>query len=117
MDRLGGGGGEGRSWLAVALALTVAASSAAAQQSQVEAHGSYVRTTQSHSSSWGAGAQLNTNWGSKQAPVQFSSSEGLDWTRCNSPASHRFQAQATQLRGPLPPSKIACGNVPCAMRR
>ena len=79
MDRLGGGGRG--SWFAVALGLTVAASSAAAQQSQVEAHGSYVRTTQSHSSSWGAGAQLNTNWGSKQAPVQFSSSEGLDWTK------------------------------------
>jgi hypothetical protein len=67
--------------LAAALGLMVATSSAAAQQSQVEAHGSYARTTQSHSNSWGAGAQLNTNWGSKQAPVQLSTSEGIDWTK------------------------------------
>jgi hypothetical protein len=70
-----------RAWIAAALGLMVTASSAAAQQSLVEAHASYVRTTQSHSNSWGAGAQLNTNWGSKQAPVQFSTSEGIDWTK------------------------------------
>ena len=67
--------------LAAAFGLMAAGSSAAAQQSQIEAHGSYVRTTQSHSNSWGAGAQLNTSWGSKQAPVQLSTSEGLDWTK------------------------------------
>jgi hypothetical protein len=75
MDRIGGG------CLATALGMIVAASSAAAQQSQIEAHGNYVRTTQSHSNSWGAGAQLNTNWGSTQAPVQLSTSEGVDWTK------------------------------------
>jgi len=75
MDRHGG------FRIAAGLSLVLTASSAAAQQSQVEAHGNYVRTTQTHSNSWGAGAQLNTNWGSKQAPVQVSTSEGLDWAK------------------------------------
>jgi hypothetical protein len=72
---------NGRLRIAVAFGLIGAASGAGAQQSQVEAHGNYVRTTQTHSSSWGAGAQLNTSWGSKQAPVQLSTSEGVDWTQ------------------------------------
>jgi hypothetical protein len=66
---------------AVAVALLLAARAAAAQQSQVEAHANYVRATGTNSNAWGAGAQLGTTWGSKQAPVQLSTSEGLDWTK------------------------------------
>jgi len=75
MDRMG------PTWLAASLALLLAVSGAEGQQSQVEAHASYVRATDTNTNAWGGGAQLGTTWGSKQAPVQLSTSEGLDWTK------------------------------------
>src|SRR5215207_9988436 len=61
--------------------VSLVAGRAEAQQSQIEAHGNYVRTTESHSTSWGGGGQYGVTLGSPQQPVQLSPSLGADWTR------------------------------------
>jgi hypothetical protein len=63
----------------VILAAWLVPAIAAAQQSSVEGHASYARTTQTHQSSWGAGAQYQMVWGAKNAPVQLGTSLGGDW--------------------------------------
>jgi hypothetical protein len=54
---------------------------ARAQESQLEAHANYQRTTVSHANAWGAGAQYQVTLGAKQQPVRLSPSIGADWTQ------------------------------------
>ena len=63
------------------LALPVVATHAHAQTSQVEAHASFARTTETHTNAWGAGAQYQLTFGAKQAPVQLSTSLGADYSK------------------------------------
>jgi hypothetical protein len=65
--------------LILTTALLCSARLARAQSWDLEGHGTYARTTQSHQNSWGAGAQLAGTWGSKSAPVQLGMSVGGDW--------------------------------------
>ena len=65
--------------VAMAVALAVLSQGARAQESQLEAHGSYSRTTVTPSDVWGAGAQYQLTLGSKEQPVRFSPSLGADW--------------------------------------
>ena len=68
-----------RGWILVGCALTIAVRTSAAQQWESEGHASYSRTTQSHTPSWGAGAQVAGTWGGKSAPIQIGMSVGGDW--------------------------------------
>jgi hypothetical protein len=61
------------------VALVCSAQLGLAQSWDVEGHGTYGRTTQSHQNSWGAGAMLAGTWGGKSAPVQLGMSVGGDW--------------------------------------
>ena len=63
------------------LLLAFGASAAFAQEKQLEVHGNYVRTTQSHANSWGGGAQYGITWGSTQQSIQLSTSLGADWVQ------------------------------------
>ena len=65
--------------VATLLALVVLTQSASAQESQIEVHGSYARTTVTPTDVWGAGAQYQLTLGSKQQPVRLSPSLGGDW--------------------------------------
>src|SRR4051812_47934009 len=57
------------------------AAPAGAQQWTAEGHGSYARTTQTHTSSWGLGTMLQATWGAQTAPVQLGTSLGFDWMK------------------------------------
>lgn len=57
------------------------ATTAHAQQWSVEGHANYSRTTTTHQSSWGIGAQLIGTFGGKSAPVNLSTSLGADWLK------------------------------------
>lgn len=63
----------------VGLAMVVCTASGGAQDWQAEGHATFSRTTQSHTQSWGAGAQVAGTWGGKSAPVQLGMSVGGDW--------------------------------------
>ena len=52
-----------------------------AQQSSVEAHANFARTTQTHLSSWGGGTQYQLLFGGTQQPVQLGSSLGVDYQK------------------------------------
>jgi hypothetical protein len=71
--------GNGR--ILMVAALVLGASTLHAQEKQIEIHGNYVRTTQSHSNSWGGGAQYGMTLGSKEQAVRVSPSLGADWTQ------------------------------------
>lgn len=66
-------------WSIVISALVLVSGTSRAQQWQSEVHGNYARTTQTHSNSWGAGAQVSSTWGGKNAPVQLGTSLAGDW--------------------------------------
>lgn len=66
-------------WLVTIAAVACSARVAGAQQWQGELHGNYARTTQTHSNSWGAGAQVASTWGAKNAPAQLVTSFAGDW--------------------------------------
>jgi len=65
--------------IATVLALPVLARAASAQQSQLEAHASYARTTVTPTDIWGAGTQYQLTLGSTKQPVRLSPSLGADW--------------------------------------
>src|SRR4051812_22826914 len=65
----------------IGLALLIVPATVAAQQWSVEGHGNYARTTQTHLSSWGAGAQVVATWGGTTAPIQLNTSLGGDWIK------------------------------------
>lgn len=65
----------------IATLASLAAAPLAAQQSAVEAHANFARTTQSNTNSWGAGALYQLTFGGKQAPVQLSTSLGADYLK------------------------------------
>ena len=67
--------------IATVLAIIALGSPARAQNSQVEAHANYQRTTVTHSNAWGAGAQYQVTLGSAQQAVRLSPSLGVDWTQ------------------------------------
>jgi len=54
---------------------------ASAQQWSVEGHGNYARTTQTHLSSWGGGAQAQATLGGQHAPIQLNTVLGVDWLK------------------------------------
>lgn len=66
--------------LCCAAATAAAASTAGAQQSSVEGHANYSRTTQSHLSSWGGGAQYGLTFGSSHKP-RLGTSLGADYMK------------------------------------
>ena len=57
------------------------ATTAHAQEWGVEGHANYSRTTTTHQSSWGVGAQLMGTFGGTSAPVNLSTSLGADWLK------------------------------------
>ena len=59
----------------------VAGAPLGAQQSSVEAHANFARTTQTHLSSWGGGTQYQLLFGGTQQPVQLGSSLGVDYQK------------------------------------
>jgi hypothetical protein len=67
--------------IVTAFALVALIRPAGAQESQLEAHASYARTTVTPTDVWGAGAQYQLTLGSKAQPVRFSPSLGADWTQ------------------------------------
>jgi len=62
-----------------AFALFVLTRPTGAQESQLEAHASYSRTTVTPSDVYGAGAQYQVTLGSKDQAVRLSPSLGADW--------------------------------------
>lgn len=65
----------------MAVALCVCATTVAAQSSAGEVHANYQRAVNSKTNAWGGGAQYQLTIGAKKAPVQLSTSLGLDWTQ------------------------------------
>jgi hypothetical protein len=87
--------------IAATLAFAAAAGSLGAQQWSVEGHGSYSRTTQTHTSSWGAGASSEATWGGQHAPVQLGTALGFDWMKQESggPNTYSLNYDATLQPG------------------
>ncbi|HET7457604.1 MAG TPA: outer membrane beta-barrel protein [Gemmatimonadaceae bacterium] len=65
---------------AALLCATAVGRAAGAQESSIEGHANYARTTQTHLDSWGAGAQYGLTFGSKHKP-QLATSLGVDYTK------------------------------------
>ena len=74
---------------AAALCVAIAPSSGAAQERSLEGHANYARTTQTHQSSWGAGAQYGLTFGKQGAP-QLSTSAGVDYSKQENGGSQQF---------------------------
>lgn len=67
--------------LLMAAALVCVAARAGAQQTQLDAHGNFSTTTQSHDQSWGAGIGPQITFGEESAPVRLSVSPGFDYLK------------------------------------
>jgi opacity protein-like surface antigen len=63
------------------LLVSLLATTAAAQQTQLDVHGNFSTTTQSHDQSWGAGIGPQFTFGSEQSPVRVSVSPGFDYLK------------------------------------
>ena len=84
----------------LALAGAALASPAAAQQLQGDAHGNYARGTQTKTDAWGAGAQIQANWGASSAPVKLGTSAGFDYTKQDvGPSQSSLSADVTLQPG------------------
>jgi Outer membrane protein beta-barrel domain len=80
--------------IATALCAAAATRTAHAQESSVEGHLNYSRTTQApHSNAWGAGAQYGLTFGSKHKP-QLATNLGVDYMK-------QEQGGPTQVSGSL----------------
>jgi hypothetical protein len=82
LDRLSSSSRSAITLLPLAACISLAiASPTRAQSQQGEIHANYSRTTQSKTSSWGAGAQSQQVWGSTSSPVALSNSAGVDYLK------------------------------------
>ena len=91
--------------IAVALCCAAAGTrTAGAQQSSVDGHLNYARTTQSHQNQWGAGLQYGLTFGSKHKP-QLATSVAGDYMKQEkggpSQVSGSFDATVQVSAGPL----------------
>ena len=90
---------------ALALLAALGPAAAAAQQSNVDGHANYQRTTVSHQTSWGAGATYGLTFGGQNAPVKLNSTVGGDYTKQESgdqkQLSASFDATLQLSAGPL----------------